>query len=1037
MKAYQLRMIALALTCVLVGIAVDRSVSSAGSGSDSLGKPLYVNANAAAIASSQQDNTLLYLSFDNTLAGADGETPTQASGITLQPGIAGGAAAFPVNCQLQYATQNNINFREGTFEVWAKPDWSGADGKYHHLLELRNSQGLELFKDSGNFLNLIVPLTAGRGWARFSISDWTAATWRHLVFTWSESGRFARIYVNGVKKAEATFTDSIVDSRQGSMRIGTYGQQNHFEGLMDELRIGGAAIADAEVSRRFFSKLPVTALAAELSSLHLYPTWRWWPIYSATTPLGVFQADGGAFTLVSSNPAVARVDEAGRIVAVSAGTAEITASINGQQARMNVLVKPVAKPPEITPIDPYLATPAAGHLYQMPVVILRFLPTADGQTIDPAHSPEIRGQRVSDVIGRVNRFDRRVKFMLEEGSRFRGYKDAASRPALGYKVVQYITIYEGHPPGKKSANRGGKPAYYVDYETIFNRFDIPRLINERGVKEVWVWENNIDAAYTQAYDPAINRPEFLRTGWESNMSSPTGDVSNSDRDNSDLPVYNRTYVVYGQNLTRTQAEAVHNHGHQLESILAHANFLQDRNTDLFWRKFVGQNSSGQFITGRSGWTHMPLNTTEHYDYNNNTPASSDIEDWNPDNTGQKKPVSALTFGGIAYNWPLSSPNEQIEQKTESQWYVYWMQNMPGRNNNILFGSNRTSNWWHFTGDWDAALAAGLGIHESASCAYSLSANNQMIATNGGIGAVNVTCGGGCKWIASSNESWITIANGKTGNGNGIVAFSVTANNGPQRTGTIAIAGQSFTITQASVPVASVSAASFSAGSLARESIIAAFGTGLATATQVATAIPLPTELAGTTVKVKDSAGIESLAPLFFVSSSQVNYLIPAGVASGPATITIAGGDGAVSTGAAQIVAVAPGLFTADASGRGLPAATVLRVKAGGMQISEPVARFDPATNKFVAVPIDLGPATDQVFLILYGTGIRFRGSLSDVTLAIGGVNEQALYAGAQGTFIGLDQVNVRLVRSLTGRGESDVVLKVDGQMANMVKIQIK
>jgi uncharacterized protein (TIGR03437 family) len=270
-----------------------------------------------------------------------------------------------------------------------------------------------------------------------------------------------------------------------------------------------------------------------------------------------------------------------------------------------------------------------------------------------------------------------------------------------------------------------------------------------------------------------------------------------------------------------------------------------------------------------------------------------------------------------------------------------------------------------------------------------------------------------------------------------VAFSVTANNGPQRTGTIAIAGQSFTITQASVPVASVSAASFSAGSLARESIIAAFGTGLATATQVATAIPLPTELAGTTVKVKDSAGIESLAPLFFVSSSQVNYLIPAGVASGPATITIAGGDGAVSTGAAQIVAVAPGLFTADASGRGLPAATVLRVKAGGMQISEPVARFDPATNKFVAVPIDLGPATDQVFLILYGTGIRFRGSLSDVTLAIGGVNEQALYAGAQGTFIGLDQVNVRLVRSLTGRGESDVVLKVDGQMANMVKIQIK
>ena len=73
-------------------------------------------------------------------------------------------------------------------------------------------------------------------------------------------------------------------------------------------------------------------------------------------------------------------------------------------------------------------------------------------------------------------------------------------------------------------------------------------------------------------------------------------------------------------------------------------------------------------------------------------------------------------------------------------------------------------------------------------------------------------------------------------------------------------------------VASVSAASFAAGgSLAPESIAAAFGANLATDTQTAPSLPLPTQLAGVSVKVRDSAGAERLAPLFFVSPGQINY----------------------------------------------------------------------------------------------------------------------------------------------------------------------
>jgi len=238
-------------------------------------------------------------------------------------------------------------------------------------------------------------------------------------------------------------------------------------------------------------------------------------------------------------------------------------------------------------------------------------------------------------------------------------------------------------------------------------------------------------------------------------------------------------------------------------------------------------------------------------------------------------------------------------------------------------------------------------------------------------------------------------------------------------------------------VANVSAASYISTSLAAESIVSAFGSGLATATLAAASTPLPTTLAGTTVKVRDSAGTERLAPLFFVSPTQVNYLIPAGTVNGAATVTMTSGDGTVSAGTVQIASVTPGLFAADASGRGLAAATALRVKADGSQQFEPVARFDAAQNKFVAVPIDLGPETDQVFLLLFGTGIRFRSALSAVTAKLGGVDSQTPFAGAQGDFAGLDQVNVRLSRSLIGRGEVDVALTVDGQTANALKVHIK
>ncbi len=262
---------------------------------------------------------------------------------------------------------------------------------------------------------------------------------------------------------------------------------------------------------------------------------------------------------------------------------------------------------------------------------------------------------------------------------------------------------------------------------------------------------------------------------------------------------------------------------------------------------------------------------------------------------------------------------------------------------------------------------------------------------------------------------------------------VTANG--QRT----VAVGAFEITGASAPppppVSVVSAANFSA-KVAGESIVSAFGTILAMSRASTTASPLPTSLAGTTVRLRDSAGMTREAPLFFVSPTQVNYQIAQGLQFGPVTVTITNSAGQVSMGNIVLERVAPGLFTANGNGMGPAAAAVLRVNANGAQIYEPVVRYDAAAAKFVTVPIDLSNAADQVFLLLFGTGIRFRSALSSVVVTAAGTPQQVTFADKQGGQVGLDQINVRL-SGLAGRGEVDVVATVDGQRSNVVRVNFK
>ena len=110
------------------------------------------------------------------------------------------------------------------------------------------------------------------------------------------------------------------------------------------------------------------------------------------------------------------------------------------------------------------------------------------------------------------------------------------------------------------------------------------------------------------------------------------------------------------------------------------------------------------------------------------------------------------------------------------------------------------------------------------CTYQISPTNQSFPAAGGSGSVGVTAGAGCNWTAASNNpSWITINSGSSGSGNGTVTYSVATNVGVARNGTMTIAGQTFTVTQAAAGCTySVSPTS--------QNFIAAGGTGSETVT---------------------------------------------------------------------------------------------------------------------------------------------------------------------------------------------------------------
>jgi len=335
-------------------------------------------------------------------------------------------------------------------------------------------------------------------------------------------------------------------------------------------------------------------------------------------------------------------------------------------------------PPPTTPTSssPTAPTPTppkeAPAKIIVPVLVLRFIPTQDSVTVDTNIADDISpGTTVQEIRNRINNLNSGLINALEKGS----------HNFLDYNVVATREYLQELPKLPNSR--------LVDYKKIMTDLNVCNYIDNLGVKEIWLWGYH-------GYKTDI---------WESNMSSSYGDISNSNRDPNDLPLCSKTYVVYHFNYNRELGMALESYGHQIEAIL---NWVDGRDLTppdrwsslLFWGKFVGSDYSHKIINPGCGWMHYPPNGRYDYDWYNKTPVLSDCDDWKPDGTGTKKLISCKDWTG----------NEGcVDNGGGESFKIWWMQHLPGKDNNLFYNGKKLRNWWEFIGDFDNALKVGKSL----------------------------------------------------------------------------------------------------------------------------------------------------------------------------------------------------------------------------------------------------------------------------------------------------------------------------------------
>ena len=306
-----------------------------------------------------------------------------------------------------------------------------------------------------------------------------------------------------------------------------------------------------------------------------------------------------------------------------------------------------------------------------------------GITSNPAMADPL-----SEIRARVSSYNQNIIQTIKEGSRFHGYKDTSAISSLGHSLFEDKEFLSAIP---RSNNKvpWSSTTYRPDYFKILNDLNICNYVDNLGIKEVWIWGYHFGDIEPVESNMAMGN--ISSAYW--NFGS-YGDVSNSEHTN-DLPICNKTYVLYNFVYGSSSNNAVHNYLHQIENELGFA----DR--EMFWDMFVGRQY--QFAgPRRCGHSHTPPNSSLDYSYSDQNYESSDCEDWTAVNCLDLQKGDPC--GGTRETFNCAKWNCE-----ELKYYLWWMQNLPGKDNNLMSGGQKVRNWWEFLSDFDAALQIGKSL----------------------------------------------------------------------------------------------------------------------------------------------------------------------------------------------------------------------------------------------------------------------------------------------------------------------------------------
>jgi len=208
---------------------------------------------------------------------------------------------------------------------------------------------------------------------------------------------------------------------------------------------------------------------------------------------------------------------------------------------------------------------------------------------------------------------------------------------------------------------------------------------------------------------------------------------------------------------------------------------------------------------------------------------------------------------------------------------------------------------------DNVILSTSGGGTAPTCNYFVSPQGVTIDSAGGTGLALVNTTPGCSWTATSNASWIVIESGAAGTGSGAVSYRAAANNtGAERVGTLTIAGQTHTVTQAGGPactftIAPTSATVAAAGETRNITVLASAASCGWTATSNNAWITITSGASGT-------------------GNGTVSYSVAANTVETPrnGTLTVAGQTATVNQAGASPVSGGPMLGGAVNAASGLP-----------------------------------------------------------------------------------------------------------------------